>query len=100
MSGMIVNPEVNGFRALTQEATYVDKSDWVSWFNRRLGTTHNRWCVTRPRCFGKTSTVQMLAAAYSRGAAMKATFLSLKAGRDAADRVLLLRHLNQHDVIV
>lgn len=100
MSGMIVNPEVNGFRELTQEATYVDKSDWVSWFSRRFGTTHNRWCVTRPRCFGKTSTVQMLAAAYSRGAAMKTTFLSLKAGRDAADRVLLLRHLNQHDVIL
>ncbi len=102
MSGMIVNPKASGFQALSRdEKVFVDKSDLLSWFIRRLGAKDKRWCVTRPRCFGKTSAVLLLAAGLSRGAtAAEATLLKLMAAREEVDRALLQRHLHQHDVLL
>ena len=74
---------------------YVDKSDLISLTNKFINKSRRFMCVTRPRRFGKSVTVKMLNAYYSRGCDSKALFSDLK----IASTTDFERHLNQHDVI-
>ncbi len=53
---------------------YVDKSEIISDLNKRIPTDYRFLCVTRPRRFGKTMTLSMLNAYYSKGCDFKKTF--------------------------
>ncbi len=74
---------------------YIDKSDLISLTNKFINKSRRFMCVTRPRRFGKSVTVKMLNAYYSRGCDSKALFSDLK----IASATDFERHLNQHDVI-
>ena len=74
---------------------YVDKSDLISLTNKFINKSRRFMCVTRPRRFGKSVTVKMLNAYYSKGCDSKALFSDLKIDSTTDFE----RHLNQHDVI-
>ena len=74
---------------------YVDKSELISLTNKVIDTEDQYICVTRPRRFGKSVTVKMLNAYYSKGCDSKTLFSDLK----IASTPDFEKHLNQHDVI-
>ena len=80
---------------MEKNGDYVDKSEIISLTNRFVNGQKRFICVTRPRRFGKSVTVKMLNAYYSRGCDSKALFSDLK----IASTTDFERHLNQHDVI-
>ncbi len=74
---------------------FVDKSDVIEYINQVMNTPDKYMCVTRPRRFGKTMTLSMLNAYYSKGASSKKIFDNLKISESPS----YLQHLNQHNVI-
>ncbi len=74
---------------------YVDKSALISLTNNFINKSRRFICVTRPRRFGKSVTVKMLNAYYSKGCDSKALFSDLK----IASKPDFEKHLNQHDVV-
>ena len=66
--GHFLNPGNDGFAAVLKNDVYVDKTELIAFMNRRLGSSKNLVCSTRPRRFGKTFAAMMLSAYYSRGA--------------------------------
>ena len=78
-----------------RNSEYVDKSELISLTNKVIDTEDQYICVTRPRRFGKSVTVKMLNAYYSKGCDSKALFSDLK----IASSPDFESHLNQHDVI-
>lgn len=65
MMGMYLNVDASSFESL-RNAEYVDKSLLIAYFNSCLNTPNRLMCVSRPRRFGKTSTIKMLAAYYNK----------------------------------
>uniref|UniRef100_UPI00402AF5BB AAA family ATPase n=1 Tax=Succinivibrio sp. TaxID=2053619 RepID=UPI00402AF5BB len=63
--------------------------------NQVIDTEERFICVTRPRRFGKSVTVKMLNAYYSKGCDSKALFSDL----NIVSKPDFEKHLNQHDVI-
>ena len=61
---------------------YVDKSDLISLTNKFINKSRRFMCVTRPRRFGKSVTVKMLNAYYSKANDTKNLFVNLKIGQD------------------
>ena len=91
---MSVNVDNLNFQ-IVRNSEYVDKSEIIALTNQVIDTEERFICVTRPRRFGKSVTVKMLNAYYSRGCDSKALFSDLK----IASTTDFERHLNQHDVI-
>lgn len=93
--GIYLNPKNGGFEEAIRSEIYVDKSGLIAYTNKSLGTEQKFICVSRPRRFGKSMALNMLAAYYSRGCDSRELFAGLKiAGNPAFDQ-----HLNQYDVI-
>ena len=65
--GIFVNPGNASFTETLNSKIYVDKSGLVSVINHRLKTKQKYICVSRPRRFGKSLNLEMLAAYYSKG---------------------------------
>lgn len=61
--GKYLNPGNENFRRILQ-GKYVDKTGLISEMNRRIGTTENLICISRPRRFGKSYAAQVLCAYY------------------------------------
>ena len=106
--GHFLNPGNDGFAAVLKNDVYVDKTELIAFMNRRLGSSKNLVCSTRPRRFGKTFAAMMLSAYYSRGADSSALFEKLAIANPPATDPLVVReqkmadyrkHLNQYDVI-
>ena len=93
-SFMYVNVDNHLFKRV-RNSEYVDKSDLITLTNNIINIEKRFICVTRPRRFGKSVTVKMLNAYYSKGCDSKALFSDLK----IASTTDFERHLNQHDVI-
>ena len=91
---MSVNVDNLNFQ-MVRNSEYVDKSDLITLTNNIINIEKRFICVTRPRRFGKSVTVKMLNAYYSKGCDSKALFSDLK----IASTTDFERHLNQHDVI-
>ena len=91
---MFVNVD-NLLFQIVRNSEYVDKSALIALTNNVIDTEDRFICVTRPRRFGKSVTVKMLNAYYSRGCDSKALFSDLK----IASSPDFEKHLNQHDVI-
>ncbi len=90
---MFVNIDNDSFQ-MERNGEYVDKSEIISLTNRIINGQKRFICVTRPRRFGKSVTVKMLNAYYSKGCDSKALFSDLK----IASSPDFEKHLNQHDV--
>ena len=93
-SFMFVNVDNRLFQ-IVRNSEYVDKSELIALTNNVIDTEEQFICVTRPRRFGKSVTVKMLNAYYSKGCDSKALFSDLK----IASSPDFEKHLNQHDVI-
>ncbi len=93
--GIHLDPGNVGYAAARRSDIFVDQSGLIRFTNQRIGTAGKRICVTRPRRFGKSTALDMLAAYYSLGADSKTLFQDLQIGQDPS----FLQHLNRHHVI-
>ncbi len=65
--GIFVNPNNSGFQVALNSEIYVDKTDLLSYTNKVIDTNNALICSSRPRRFGKSITINMLTAYYSKG---------------------------------
>lgn len=93
--GIYLNPANEGFGTAVRSEIYVDKTGLIACTNRYLNTEQKYICVSRPRRFGKSMALKMLAAYYSCGCDSGALFAGLKIERSPAFQ----EHLNRYDVI-
>lgn len=93
--GFYLNPENNGYRESIRSKIYIDKTGLIAHTNERIHTEEKYICVSRPRRFGKSMAIKMLAAYYSRGCDSKALF----SGKNIENDRTFEAHLNKYDVI-
>ena len=93
--GFYLNPGNKGFWESIRSRIYVDKTNLIACTNRLINTEEKFICVCRPRRFGKSMTLEMLAAYYSCGCDSADLFRKLKIESDDTFQ----EHLNQYDVI-
>lgn len=63
--GIYLNPDNKGFWQAIRSKIYVDKSKLIACTNELISTEEKYICVSRPRRFGKSKAIKMLAAYYS-----------------------------------
>ena len=93
--GIYVNPGNVLFETARFSDIYVDKSMLIAKVNAAYKTEKRFLCVSRPRRFGKSMALHMLAAYYSRGCDSTKLFQ----GRKIENADTFYEHLNQYDVI-
>ena len=93
--GFYLNPSDKGFWKSVRSEIYVDKTGLIACTNKVINTEEQYICVSRPRRFGKSMALKMLAAYYSRGCASADLFKGFQIERDSTFR----EHLNQYNVI-
>lgn len=94
--GIYLNPGNDGFVRAVRSENYVDKTGLISCANRYMNTEQQYICVSRPRRFGKSMAVQMLAAYYSCGCDSGELF----SGLEIENAPSFQEHLNRHQVIL
>ena len=62
--GTYLNVGTAKFKEAINSQIYVDKTRMISYLNTVINTKQKYVCVSRPRRFGKTTTLDMLAAYY------------------------------------
>ncbi len=93
--GFYLNCE-NDFFAYVEDEIFVDKSGLITFLNKHINRPSSKFfCVTRPRRFGKTMTLSMLNAYYSKGCDSRDMFDKLNISKDSS----YLSQLNKHNVI-
>ncbi len=93
--GIYLNPGNGGFWESIRSEIYVDKTGLIACTNKLLNTEEKFACVSRPRRFGKSMALKMLAAYYGRGCDSRKLFAGLKIEKDPSFE----EHLNQYNVI-
>lgn len=93
--GIYLNPENDSFQTAVRSEIYVDKTGLIACTNRYINTEQMYICVSRPRRFGKSMALGMLAAYYSRGCDSAELFKGFQIECDKT----YSEHLNRYDVI-
>lgn len=93
--GFYLNPKNKNFEMAVRSEIYVDKTGLIAYTNRYLNTEQRFLCVSRPRRFGKSMALNMLAAYYSCSCDSRRLFAGLKIEQEET----FGEHLNQYDVI-
>ena len=93
--GIYLNPGNTNFWKSIRSEIYVDKTELIAYTNQCINTMKQYICVSRPRRFGKSMTLEMLAAYYSRGCDSRELFKGFKIEADKA----FTEYLNRYDVI-
>lgn len=93
--GIYLNPGNGRFQEAINSEIYVDKSGLIEFTNSKIKTFRKYVCVSRPRRFGKSTNLTMLAAYYSKGCDSKDLFSDLS----IASSESYSKHLNQYNVI-
>ena len=93
--GIYLNPGNRGFWQSIRSEIYVDKTGLIAKTNQYLNTEQQYICVSRPRRFGKSMAIKMLAAYYSRGCDSGDLFRGFQIEKEETFN----EHLNQYDVI-
>ena len=91
--GIYLNPGNKGFWRAVRSEIYVDKTGLIAYTNRYLNTEEGFLCVSRPRRFGKSMTLRMLAAYYSRGCDSRELFAGFRIARDRSFEAVSYTHL-------
>ena len=92
--GYYLNPSSPRYEKLKKSKVFVDKTDIFEILNENLGKEKSFFCLSRPRCFGKSVTAQMICSYYARCQDSSSLFDNLKiASFDDYNK-----HLNQHEV--
>lgn len=76
--GVYLNPGNEQFAASVNSELYIDKTELIAYTNSRMGKDRPLICSSRPRRFGKTMAITMLAAYYSKGCRSEKLFADLK----------------------
>ena len=92
--GYYLNPLSPRYEKLKKSKVFVDKTDIFEILNENLGKEKSFFCLSRPRCFGKSVTAQMICSYYARCQDSSSLFDNLK----IASFDDYKKHLNQHDV--
>lgn len=93
--GIYLNPDNDGFQESVHSKIYVDKTGLIAYTNEIIHTEQKFICVSRPRRFGKSMTLKMLAAYYSRGCDSRELFTGLSIENNQSFQ----KYLNKYDVI-
>ncbi|MCI8489889.1 MAG: AAA family ATPase [Lachnospiraceae bacterium] len=93
--GIYLNPGNKSFWKDIRSEIYVDKTELIAYTNKCINTRDQFICVSRPRRFGKSMTLEMLAAYYSRGCDSSGLFKGLKIESNKS----FSEHLNRYNVI-
>lgn len=93
--GIYLNPGTMGFKTAINSKIYVDKTNLIAYTNSVLNTESKYICVSRPRRFGKTITLNMLAAYYGQCNHSKELFADFKIAKDES----FAEYINKFDVI-
>lgn len=93
--GIYLNPTSDKFKESTNSEIYVDKTEFIAEMNERIQTEQKYICVSRPRRFGKSMTLKMLAAYYTCEEDTGPLFENYKISQEPSFK----KHLNQYDVI-
>lgn len=93
--GSYLNPGNKGFQESLNSEIYVDKTGLIEKTNEVLDTRQKFLCVSRPRRFGKSMAVDMLAAYYECGEDLAELFGTLKISKAESYE----KNRNQYDVI-
>lgn len=93
--GIYLNPGNDGFLEAIRSEIYVDKTGLIACTNKYLSTEQKFICVSRPRRFGKSMALRMLAAYYSLGCDSGKLFAGMKIENEPTFE----EHLNRYDVI-
>ncbi len=93
--GIYLNPRNDGFKEAIRSEIYVDKTGLIACTNKYLGTEQKYICVSRPRRFGKSMALKMLAAYYSCDCDSRGLFAGLKIERNPTFE----ENLNRYNVI-
>ena len=94
--GTYLNPGNYKFQEVLASDIYVDKTGLLKYTNSVQHTLRKYVCVSRPRRFGKSVAVNMLAAYYSQGCDSEKMFAGLEISEDKNFRT----HLNQYNTLV
>jgi len=93
--GIYLNPGNDSFWDTVRSKIYIDKTELIACTNELIHTEQKYLCVSRPRRFGKTIALKMLAAYYSCGCDSTKLFQ----GRKIENSKTFQEHLNKYDVI-
>ncbi len=93
--GSYLNPGSGKFYESLRSQIYVDKTGLIERTNEKIRTVQKYICLSRPRRFGKSMAMDMLAAYYGRAEDTSALF----DGRKISNTSTYREHLNQYDVI-
>ena len=93
--GSYFNPGNGLFQIASSSKIYVDKTEMIAYTNSVLCSEQRFICVSRPRRFGKSMAVNMLAAYYSKGCDSKELFSDKK----IADCESYEKHRNKYHVL-
>lgn len=94
--GIYLNPGNEQFTVSVNSELYVDKTELIKYTNSRIGKDRPLICSSRPRRFGKTMAVTMLAAYYSKGCHSEKLFAEFKISRNE----FFKKHLNKYNVLL
>lgn len=93
--GSYLNPGKSSFEMALNSQIFVDKSGMIDRTNRLIKTMQRFICVSRPRRFGKSMALDMLAAYYGRETDSSSLFDDLQISKKES----YLKNLDQYDVI-
>lgn len=93
--GNYLNPGNGKFEIALKSPIYIDKTEMIKYTNRVLGTEQRYVCISRPRRFGKSMAVNMLAAYYDCKMDTHNQFDSLKIAADESYE----SHINKYNVL-
>ncbi|MDE7433056.1 MAG: ATP-binding protein [Lachnospiraceae bacterium] len=93
--GIYLNPDNKGFRESIDSRIYVDKTGLISCTNELINTLEKYICVSRPRRFGKSMALEMLAAYYCCSYDSTDLFKGFEIERDKTFQ----KYRNKYDVI-
>ncbi|MDR1541872.1 MAG: ATP-binding protein [Clostridiales bacterium] len=93
--GSYLNPGADWFKLSLASEIYVDKTNLISYTNKVFCSQQRFICISRPRRFGKSMAVGMLAAYYSRDIESKELFEPFKISKSPSFE----SHLNECNVI-
>lgn len=93
--GNYLNPNNDGFALSLRSEIHVDKSGMIEQTNKVFNTRNRYICVSRPRRFGKSMSLDMLTAYYSTGCNSREMFTGLKIEKAESFE----EHLNKYNVI-
>jgi len=92
--GTYLNPSNNGFERIIK-GHYIDKTGMIDIINKKIDTTNNLICISRPRRFGKSYAAQMLCAYYD----CTCDSHNLFNDKDVSKTKYYEEHINKYNII-